>query len=143
MDILIKKLHPDAIIPTYAHPGDAGFDLHTVEAVTISPGAVKILATGLAVAVPDGYELQIRLRSGAALHTPLVIPNAPATIDSGYRGELGIIVRNVGKESYTVAKGQRLAQGVLAPVLRAHFRPVAELPPSDRGENGYGSSGVK
>lgn len=139
--IQIKKLHPDAIIPEYKRPGDAGFDLHLVEDVTIPPGEARILPTGLAVAIPDGYELQIRLRSGAALTTPLILPNAPATIDSGYRGELGIIVRNLGSESYTVKKGERIAQGILGRVFLARFCQTDSLPPSERGEQGYGSTG--
>lgn len=141
MEIFIKKIHPDAIVPDYAHEGDAGFDLHVVEETLVAPGGVSILSTGLAVALPPGHELQIRLRSGAALRTPLIIPNAPATVDAGYRGELGIIVRNVGNEPYTVEKGERLAQGVVAQVRRARFREVDTLPPSERGEKGYGSSG--
>lgn len=140
-DIKIKKLHPEAIIPEYSKPGDSGFDLHVVEDVTISPGKTAILPTGLAIAIPEGFEVQIRLRSGAALNTPLIVPNAPATIDSGYRGELGIIVRNCGASSYTVRKGERIAQGVLAPVARAEFEIVDVLPESERGTGGYGSTG--
>lgn len=141
IDLQVKKLCEDAIVPEYKMPGDAGFDLHAVRDVTAEPGSVAILPTGLAVAVPEGYEMQIRLRSGAALNTPLVLPNAPATIDSGYRGELGIIVRNLGDEPYTVRKGERIAQGVIAPVVKAVFLVVESLPPSERGEGGYGSTG--
>lgn len=141
--VQIKKLRPDAIIPAYRRRGDAGFDLHAAEDVAIPAGGVKILPTGLAVAVPEGFELQIRLRSGAALHTPLILPNAPATIDSGYRGEVGIIVRNLGGGEFTVRKGERIAQGVIAPVFTAIFEEVCELPPSERGSGGYGSTGNK
>lgn len=139
--LLIKKLHPDAIIPEYKKAGDAGFDLHIVEDVAIAPGEAAILPTGLAMAIPAGFEVQVRLRSGAGLHTPLIIPNAPGTIDSGYRGELGIVVRNIGREVFTVHKGERLAQGVLAPVARAVFEIVEELPPSERGNGAYGHTG--
>lgn len=142
MEILIRKLRPDAIMPTYAHQDDAGFDLCVVEETEIPPGAVKILPTGLAVALPKGYELQIRLRSGAALRTPLLIPNAPATVDAGYRGEVGIIVRNVGAKAYIARKGESIAQGIVARVCAAKFKEVDELPPSERGKEGYGSSGA-
>lgn len=141
--VQIKKLHPDAVIPEYKKPGDAGFDLHTVEDVIIPPGKTAILPTGLAVAIPEGFEIQVRMRSGASLKTPLVIPNAPGTIDSGYRGEIGIIVRNCGPKEYVVKKGERIAQGVLAPVIRADFDIVEELPESERGAGGYGSTGEK
>lgn len=141
LDIQIKKLHPDAIIPVYRKPGDAGFDFHVVEDVLIPPGEARLLPTGLAVAIPPGYELQIRLRSGAALTTPLILPNAPATVDSGYRGELGIIARNLGNKAWLVKKGERIAQGVLAQVLTARFSVTDSLPPSERGASGYGSTG--
>ncbi len=139
--IQIKKLREDAIIPSYRHEGDAGFDLHVVENVTVPAGGVKILPTGLALALPDGFEMQVRLRSGAALQTPLILPNAPATIDAGYRGEIGIIVRNVGQEDFTVQKGDRIAQGVLARVSKAAFAETTQLPDSSRGDGGYGSTG--
>lgn len=141
--VKIKKLHPDAIIPEYKKPGDSGFDLHTVEDVIVPPGKTALLPTGLAVAIPEGFEIQVRMRSGAALKTPLIIPNAPGTIDSGYRGELGIIVRNCGPKEYMVKKGERIAQGILAPVIRADFDIVEELPESERGAGGYGSTGTR
>ena len=142
MDLSIKRLHPDAILPAYSKPGDSGFDLYCVEDVSIKPGASAILPTGLAMAVPDGFELQIRMRSGSSLRTPLMIANAPGTIDSGYRGEIGIIVRNIGASSWLVHKGERIAQGVIAPVVRASFKEVATLPDSIRGSHGFGSTGV-
>lgn len=143
MEIQILKLHPDARIPEYKHQGDAGFDFYAVEDVTVQPNSVSILPTGLAVAIPEGFELQIRLRSGAAMNTPLILPNAPATVDSGYRGELGIIVRNLGNEAFVVRKGERIAQGVLARVWQARFREAGSLPESDRGAGGYGSTGSR
>lgn len=141
IDVQIKKLRPDAIIPQYRQPGDSGFDFYIVEDVLIPPGEAKILPTGLAVAIPEGFEIQIRLRSSVGLNTPLVLPNAPATIDSGYRGELGIIARNLGSETWLVKKGERIAQGVLAPVFSAKFIESRALPPSARGSGGYGSTG--
>lgn len=139
--IQFKKLHPEAIIPHYRHDGDSGFDLHCLNEVTINPGECKLLPLGLAVALPKGFELQVRMRSGAGIKTPLIIPNAPGTIDSGYRGEIGLILRNVGIFAYTIKKGERIAQGVVAPVIRADIIEVETLPESNRGENGYGSTG--
>lgn len=140
-EIPLKKLRPDAVVPAYQRPGDAGFDLCVCESVTVPAGGVAILPTGLAVAIPAGFELQIRLRSSVALRTPLILPNAPGTVDSGYRGELGIVVRNLDSRPYTVKKGDRIAQGVLARVYEAKFCETAELPPSARGCGGYGSTG--
>lgn len=139
--IKIRKLHPDAVIPQYSHRGDAGFDLHVLEDMEIGPHAVSLVHTGLAIALPDGFELQIRLRSGIALNMPIILPNAPATIDSGYRGELGIIVRNLSDAPVFIKKGERIAQGVLCRVYEAQFDLVARLPESERGCAGYGSSG--
>lgn len=143
LEVQVRKLRDDAILPCYRHAGDAGFDLHIVEDVEIPAGGVKILPTGLAFAVPDGYEMQIRLRSGAALTTPLILPNAPATIDAGYRGEVGIIVRNLGAETFVAHKGERVAQGVIAPVIRAKLELAEVLPATERGTDGYGSTGMK
>ncbi|MBR4608739.1 MAG: dUTP diphosphatase [Lachnospiraceae bacterium] len=140
--VLVKKLHPDAVIPKYAKPGDAGFDLFAVEETVVMPGQTVIIKTGLAVAVPEGFEMQVRMRSGASLRTPLIVANAPGTVDSGYRGEVGIIVRNVHPTlPYTVHKGGRIAQGVIAPVVTAEFTEVDELPDSERGSGGFGSTG--
>lgn len=140
-NVQLVKLHSEAVIPEYKKSGDSGFDLCCIEPITIKPGEVAIIHTGIALAIPEGFEVQIRMRSGASLNTPLIIPNAPATIDSGYRGELGIIVRNIGDAAYTVKKGERIAQGVLMPVIRAQFCEVEKLPESDRGASGYGSTG--
>lgn len=141
MKVEIKKLHPDAIIPVYRMPGDAGFDLHCLEDTVIPPESVVIIPTGLAFAIPDGFEMQIRMRSGTSLKTPLILANAPGTIDSGYRGEVGIITRNLGKEPFKVSKGDRIAQGVITPVLKAQFEIVEELPDTERAASGFGSTG--
>lgn len=141
--VQIRRLHSDARIPEYKHPGDAGFDFYAVEDVTIPANGVKILPTGLAMAIPQGFELQIRLRSGVALNSPLILPNAPATVDSGYRGELGIIVRNLGNQPFLVRKGERIAQGVIARVWHAQFQESDNLPESERGAGGYGSTGSR
>ena len=141
--VQIKKLDPDAVVPEYRKPGDAGFDLHALRRVEIPAGQAAIVPTGLAFAIPEGFEMQVRMRSGAALKTPLIVANAPGTIDSGYRGEVGIIVRNLGREPYAVEQGERIAQGVVAPVCRAEFDLVGELPSSERGSGGYGSTGSR
>lgn len=141
LGIPIKRLHPDAIIPRYQYADDAGFDLHIISDVIIPPWSAKILPTGLAIALPEGFELQIRLRSSIALRTPLIIPNAPATVDAGYRGELGVIVRNLSNEDYEIKKGERIAQGIVARIIRAEFELTEELSPSARGKHGYGSTG--
>lgn len=139
--VQIKKLDPDAVVPEYKKPGDAGFDLHALRRVEIPAGQAAIVPTGLAFAIPEGFEMQVRMRSGAALKTTLIVANAPGTIDAGYRGEVGIIVRNLGSEPYCVEQGERIAQGVVAPVCHAEFALVDELPASERGAGGYGSTG--
>lgn len=139
--MLVKKIHPDAIVPEYKKTGDSGFDLHCLRDTIVEAGQAAILPTGLAFAIPQGMEMQLRMRSGAALKLPLILANAPGTIDSGYRGEVGIIVRNVSQEPCLVRKGERVAQGVIAPVVKANFQVTDELPPSERGANGFGSTG--
>jgi len=140
--VQVQKLSDNAIIPRYAKPGDAGFDLHASRDTGVPAFSTAIVPTGLAFAIPEGFEMQIRMRSGAALKTPLIVANAPGTIDSGYRGEVGIIVRNLSDKPYTVKQGERIAQGVIAPVVPAHFKEVMQLPESERGTGGYGSTGV-
>ncbi len=141
LPVMVKKLVPEARVPVYKKEGDAGFDLHCVRDTEIAPGQTAIIPTGLAFAIPPGYEMQIRMRSGAALTLPLMLANAPGTVDSGYRGEVGIIVRNVGTSPCIVKNGERIAQGVIAPVEQALFQSVAELPCSSRGSDGFGSTG--
>lgn len=139
--INIRRLHESAILPTYKKAGDAGFDLYACADALIAAYDVAVISTGLAFEIPDGFEMQIRMRSGAALKTPLIIANAPGTIDSGYRGEVGIIVRNLSGHDWTVKRGERLAQGVICPVYTASFVETAELSSSERGSNGFGSTG--
>lgn len=139
--VKVKKLHADAIIPSYEKEGDAGFDLHAIADVAIAPGECVLVPTGLAFEIPRGFEIQIRLRSGVAAKTSLILANAPGTIDSGYRGEIRLIVRNLGKTTVMVQKGDRLAQGVLAPVYTAVFTEVDGLSWSERGTSGFGSTG--
>lgn len=140
--IKIKKLHPDVVIPKYHNPGDAGFDFHALHDVRIPGLGVLVVPTGLAMEIPSGYELQIRPRSGMSLKYPLIVANAPGTVDSGYRGEIGIILRNLGSESIDIKKGTRIAQGVLSAYARAEFTEVEELEETERGSGGFGSTGI-
>jgi len=135
-------LHPGAVVPRYAHgPGeDAGMDLHAVEPATLSPGETKLIPTGLAIELPPGYEAQIRPRSGLALKYGITLPNSPATIDPGYRGELRVILHNLGREAFTIQPGERIAQMVIARYEAVEWEE-GELNDSIRGEGGFGSSG--
>lgn len=143
IDVQVLKTSNDAVVPVYARESDAGFDFVTVDSTVISPFSTIILNTGLRMAIPEGYELQVRPRSGVSVKTPLIIKNSPGTIDAGYRGDIGIIVHNLSSDSYYVAKGTRIAQGVIAPVMRAKFVEVERLEDTDRGEGGFGHTGDK
>jgi dUTP pyrophosphatase len=131
-------------LPAYATPDAAGMDLHAaVEAeVTLLPGERALISTGLRIALPPGYEAQVRPRSGLALRHGISMVNTPGTIDEGFRGVVAVILINHGREPYTVRRGDRIAQMVVAPVVRAIWVEVAELPPSERGEGGFGHTGV-
>lgn len=141
MNVKVKILHPDAVMPSYEHQEDAGFDLYSVEDVLVYPGCTAFIPTGLAFEIPRGYELQIRMRSGASLDTPLIVANAPGTVDAGFRGEVAIIMRNISSTGFTVRKGSRLAQGVISPVAQATFIRSDRLDPSSRGSGAFGSTG--
>lgn len=134
----------DLPLPAYATAGAAGMDLlAAVEApVTLAPGARALIPTGLAVALPPGYELQIRPRSGLALRHGIIVPNSPGTIDEDYRGEIQVIVLNAGDTPFTVTRGTRIAQAILAPVVRATWHEVPTLDDTGRGAGGFGSTGV-
>ncbi len=139
------RVEVGAVLPVYANPGDAGADLTAaIEAkVVIYPGERKAIGTGLAFAVPEGYEIQVRPRSGLALKHGITVLNSPGTIDAGYRGEVRVILINLDQyRPFTVEPGMRIAQAVLAPVVYAQFVPVADLEASVRGADGFGSSGV-
>jgi dUTP pyrophosphatase len=130
-------------LPAYATPGAAGCDLRAAVATTllIAPGGRTLVPTGLAVAIPDGYEGQVRMRSGLALKKGLILPNAPGTIDSDYRGELCVLVANIGAEPVEISRGDRIAQLVFAPVARGSLERVETLPETSRAEGGFGSTG--
>ncbi|MBK7930646.1 MAG: dUTP diphosphatase [Bryobacterales bacterium] len=143
MKIRIERIHPEAQLPHYAHgpTEDAGMDLRAVEEVRLEPGVPGLIPTGLRVEIPSGCEGQIRMRSGLALKHALILPNSPGTIDPGYRGEVKVIVLNLGREAYTVRKGERIAQLVVA-----RYEPVeweeARVNESARGDGGFGSTGA-
>ena len=130
-------------LPSYATAGAAGMDLlAAVEApVVIEPGQRKLIPTGFCIALPAGYELQVRPRSGLALKHGLTLPNTPGTIDEDYRGEIGVIILNMGQDPFEITRGMRIAQAVLAPVVRAAWSEVADLDETDRGAGGFGSTG--
>jgi dUTP pyrophosphatase len=128
-------------LPRHQTEGAAGMDLRADEPVELAPGERRLVPTGIAVAIPPGFEGQIRPRSGLALKHGLGIPNAPGTVDSDYRGEVGVILLNWGREPVRLARGERIAQLVIAPVTRAALQEVTELPGSDRGGGGFGSTG--
>jgi dUTP pyrophosphatase len=144
--IAVRRLpHGEGLpLPAYATAGAAGMDLLAAVTVpvTIEPGQRALIPTGLAIALPPGYELQIRPRSGLALRNGILLPNSPGTIDEDYRGELQVIVLNAGQESFTVERGTRIAQAVLAPVVRARWHEVANLDDTARGAGGFGSTGT-
>lgn len=139
--VKIKKLHPEAMIPVYHKRGDSGFDFHALHELEIPGFAAVVARTGLAMEIPLGYELQIRPRSGMSLKYPLIVANSPGTVDSGYRGEIGVILRNLAAEPVTLQKGSRIAQGVLSPIAHAKFVEMEELSDSERGSGGFGSTG--
>jgi dUTP pyrophosphatase len=142
MKLKIKKIHPEAKTPHYAHPGDAGLDLFSVQEAELLPGSSQLIRTGIVIELPNGMEAQIRPRSGLALKHQITILNTPGTIDAGYRGEIGVIMINHGKEPFHIHKGMKIAQMVIQRVIRVDVEVVDELSQSLRGTDGFGSSGV-
>ncbi len=164
VEICIEYCRANARLPEYAHPGDAGMDLRAAEEVLIAPGQTLAVPTGIRVAIPSGYEIQVRPRSGLSLHTPLRVPNSPGTIDSGFRDEVHVILHNCGQPAagsadesvitldskgnragtYRIRIGDRIAQMVLARVETASWRPVESV--KDEGDNrggGFGHTGIQ
>ena len=143
LDIAVVRLDPDLPLPTYAHPGDAGADLHTTVDITVGPGERAMVPTGLVIALPDGYVALVHPRSGLAARHGISIVNSPGTIDAGYRGEIKVVLINHDPtESVTLARGDRIAQLVIQKFERARFVEVGVLPDSVRGAGGYGSTGT-
>ena len=142
MTVKFLKTNPAAVLPSYARPGDAGMDVCACEAATLRPGERKLIKTGLVMELPRGTEAQMRPRSGLALKYGLTLLNTPGTIDEGYRGEVGVILINLGHEPFEVQPGMRIAQMVIAPVLRADVAEVTEVTATARGHGGFGSTGA-
>jgi dUTP pyrophosphatase len=141
VELAIRRLRPDAVLPRHAYPGDAGLDLAACERVVLEPGDRATVATGLAVAIPAGYAGYVQPRSGLAAEHGITMVNAPGLVDSGYRGELRVVLLNTDRDrAFEVEPGMRIAQLVLLPVPPVELRVVDELPASERGERGFGSS---
>lgn len=134
----------DLPLPEYATPGAAGLDLRAavVEPVVLSPGERRVVPTGLKIAVPVGYEAQVRPRSGLAVHHGIALVNSPGTIDADYRGEVRVILVNLGSEPFLISRGDRIAQLVVAPVARVAWEPVEAVEPTERGQGGFGHTGL-
>ena len=143
MVLSFKRIHPDAVMPAYAHPSDAGMDVRSVEELVIPAGKRALVHTGLVVLLPPLYEAQVRPRSGLALKFGVTVLNTPGTIDSGYRGEIGVILANFGDADFIVKKGDKIAQLVIAPVTQPEVCEVSEIDETDRGAGGFGSTGRK
>jgi dUTP pyrophosphatase len=139
--LLVRRLREEANLPAYAHPGDAGMDLCAVDPIVIEPGTSALVPTGIAVALPPGMEAQVRPRSGLALRHGVTVLNTPGTIDEGYRGEVGVILINHGRERFQVDAGMRIAQLVVQRVQRVRIQEAESLDATRRGEGGFGSTG--
>ena len=141
--ILVKKFDKNIKLPIYKTYGSSGMDLvaHIKNKITIKPGKTAIIPTGIAVAIPKNYEIQIRPRSGLAVSKGISVLNTPGTIDSDYRGEIKIILINLGKKSFDIKSGDRIAQIIVCPVSKAKFKEVKQLPKTTRGKGGFGSTG--
>ena len=142
MTLSFRRIHPDAVMPAYAHASDAGMDVRSVRELVIPPGGRALVPTGLVVNLPAGYEAQVRPRSGLALKAGVTVLNSPGTIDAGYRGEIGVILANFGQDDFKVNVGDRIAQLVIAPVLQPVVVETTEVDSTDRGACGVGSTGV-
>ena len=142
MTLRFTRIHPDAQLPAYVHPGDAGMDVCACERVVLPPMSRALVATGLQMALPSGTEAQIRPRSGNAFKHGITVLNSPGTIDEGYRGELKILLVNLSDSDFIIEPGMRIAQMVIAPVLRVTVEEVATLDNTARGKGGFGSTGL-
>ena len=141
--ILVKKFDKNIKLPTYKTSGSSGMDLvaHIKNKITIKPGKTAMISTGIAVAIPKNYEIQIRPRSGLAAKKSISVLNTPGTVDSDYRGEIKIILINLSQESFVVKSGDRVAQMILCPIVRAKLKEIKNLPNTIRGKGGFGSTG--
>ena len=142
MTLRFQRIHPDAVLPAYAHPSDAGMDVRSVEDVVIASGRRALVHTGLVMMLPPMYEAQVRPRSGLALKHGVTVLNTPGTIDSGYRGEIGVVLANFGETEFRVRKGDKIAQIVIAPVTQPLIAETDAADETDRGACGFGSTGL-
>ena len=141
MTLRFKRIHSDAVLPAYAHPSDAGMDVRSVADIAIPPGGRALVPTGLVAIIPPMHEIQVRPRSGLALKHGVTVQNTPGTIDSGYRGEIGVILANFGDKEFSVSKGDKVAQLVFAPVVQPEIEETDTIDDTDRGVGGFGSTG--
>ncbi|MBA5851044.1 dUTP diphosphatase [Clostridium sp. cel8] len=142
MKLLVEKIKENAVIPFYAHEGDAGLDLFSVDRVLIKPMERKLIHTGIKIQLPKGTEAQIRPRSGLALKNGITLLNSPGTIDEGYRGEIKVLIINLGEKPFLVEENMKIAQMVVKPVERVEVEETSNLSNTERGEDGFGSTGV-
>jgi dUTP pyrophosphatase len=143
--VKIELSHEDAVFPKYVYPSDSGFDLHSTEEVIIGPFGRALVPTGLKVSFEEGYEIQVRPKSGLAIKQGLTVLNTPGTVDQGYTGEIQVIVFNTNNTTVTIPKGMKIGQGVLCPVVQGKyvsFEQVGQIEDKDRGNNGFGSTGI-
>jgi dUTP pyrophosphatase len=139
----VEVLITASVLPTYSHPGDAGADLHAAEALVLAPGQRSLVGTGVSIALPAGYAAFVVPRSGLAAKHGITVVNSPGTVDAGYRGEIKVCLLNTDTSaSFSIEVGDRIAQLIVSPVVRAQFIPVERLPGSQRGAGGFGSTGV-
>lgn len=141
-EVNVKKLSAKAILPSFAHPGDAGLDLFSVENKVLEPGKSYLVKTGISIQLPKNTEAQIRPRSGLALKHMITLTNSPGTIDEGYRGEIGIIMINHGKEDFVINEGMKIAQMVIKPTYDVNITEANDLSDTSRGKGGFGSTGI-
>lgn len=141
-EVKVKLLSEKAILPSFAHPGDAGMDLFSIENKVLKPGKSILVKTGISIQLPKNTEAQIRPRSGLALKHTISLTNTPGTIDEGYRGEIGVIMINHGKENFTITEGMKIAQMVIKPTYEVIIAEVKDLSDTSRGEGGFGSTGI-
>ncbi len=142
MKLKVKTIDSKAILPYYAHPGDAGLDLFSVEEKEILPGETALIRTGIVIELPENTEAEIRPRSGLALNHQVTLLNTPGTIDWGYRGEIKAIMINHGKKTFKVENGMKIAQMIIKPVLTVEVEEVKEISETARGKGGFGSTGI-
>lgn len=143
--IRVKRIHPDAVLPEYSYPSDSGFDLYSVEEINIPAFGRALVPTGICVEIDENLEIQVRPKSGLAINQGLTVLNTPGTVDSGYNGEIKVIVFNTNNGMVTIKKGMKIAQAVLCPVMNGKYviiDEVDELGLKDRGSNGFGSTGI-